>query len=687
MMAPALRRLHISLLPALGRPERGGSTRWMEPHTPTIARVMPMEIRRWDSFSATNASQSEGNLAYSYLTDLKALVCILLTGCQAVLAAPTGADTYLSPTALVATEDGKTLYIAGATAKQVLGFNTAKREVSCSIPMPQAPSGLALSADHARLFVTCAAPESEVCVIDLNKSKVVETMSAGHTALAPVISPDCKTLYVCNRFNNNVSVIDLVAGKEVRRIAVQREPVAAGITRDGKYLLVANHLPLGRADVAYVSAVVSVIDLAAGKVSKELQLPNGSASLKDLRVSPDGKYAAVTHLAGRFNRITTQLNYGWMNVNAMTLIDLAGMEIVNTLLLDNVDRGAPNPWGMAFSSDGAALVITHAGTHEMSVVDFPNLVAHLLSLRATASPGQAIDPNLAFQAHPELADDLPFLAGARQRVKLATNDLGPRAVVVVGHTAYVANYFSDTLSAVDLSAPRLAAESIPLGPKREMDVVRKGEFYFHDARICLQTWQSCSSCHPGEARVDGLNWDLLNDGTGNPKNTKSLLLAHRTPPAMSLGIRADARAAVRSGIQHILFTTQAEEVPAAIDEYLKSLQTVPSPHLVHGKPSEAAKRGEAVFSRAGCAECHPPPIFTDLRQYEVGTRRSFDKPGDKFDTPTLIEVWRTAPYLHDGSAVTVRDFLTTRNRHDRHGKTSALTNEELEDLCAYVLSL
>jgi YVTN family beta-propeller protein len=611
----------------------------------------------------------------------------LLVLCQAVLAAPTSGDIYLSPTVLVATEDGKTLYIAGVTAKQVLGFNTAKREVLCSIPMPQAPSGLALSADHARLFVTCAAPESEVCVIDLNKSKVVETISAGHTALAPVISPDGRTLYVCNRFNSNVSVIDLVAGKEVRRIAVQREPVAAGITRDGKYLLVANHLPLGRADVAYVSAVVSVIDLAAGKVTKELQLPNGSASLKDLRVSPDGKYAAVTHLTGRFNRITTQLDYGWMSVNAMTLIDLAGMEIINTLLLDNLDHGAANPWGMAFSSDGAALVVTHAGTHEISVIDFPNLVAHLLSLRATANPGQVVDPNLAFQAQPELADDLPFLAGARQRVKLATNDLGPRAVVVVRHTAYVANYFSDTLSAVDLSAPGFAAESIPLGPKREMDVVRKGEFYFHDAGICLQTWQSCSSCHPGDARVDGLNWDLINDGIGNPKNTKSLLLAHQTPPAMWLGVRETAESAVRAGIKHILFTKQPEEVAAAIDAYLKSLKPVPSPDLLHGKPSEAAKRGETVFSRVGCAACHPPPLFTNLHQYEVGTRRPFDKPADKFDTPTLIEAWRTAPYLHDGSAATVRDVLTTRNRHDRHGKTSALTNEELDDLCAYVLSL
>ena len=43
-----------------------------------------------------------------------------------------------------------------------------------------------------------------------------------------------------------------------------------------------------------------------------------------------------------------------------------------------------------------------------------------------------------------------------------------------------------------------------------------------------------------------LNWDLLNDGVGNPKNTRSLLLAHKTPPAMFLGVRANAEAAVRA---------------------------------------------------------------------------------------------------------------------------------------------
>jgi cytochrome c peroxidase len=253
--------------------------------------------------------------------------------------------------------------------------------------------------------------------------------------------------------------------------------------------------------------------------------------------------------------------------------------------------------------------------------------------------------------------------------------------------AYVANYFSDTLTVIDVVDPDAKAESIPLGPKTELSQVRKGELYFHDATICLQGWQSCSSCHPGDARSDALNWDLLNDGLDNPKNTKSLLYPHRTPPSMWLGVRDNAETAVRAGIQHILFTTQPDEVALAIDEYLKSLRPVPSPFLVQGALSPEAKRGEKVFSRAGCASCHPAPLFTDLRAHDVGTRGPVDRPADKFDTPSLVELWRTSPYLHDGSVVTVREVLTTRNPRDQHGATSSLSPSELSDLCAYLLSL
>jgi len=631
----------------------------------------------------------------------------------------------LSPSAEAFSTDG-TLYLACATANEVLRFDTASLKVSGSVLLPGSPSGLTVSPDQAQLFVTCGAPESQVCVIVRTTWRIIKIVPVGHTAIAPVISPDGKTLYVCNRFDNEVSVIDLAAGKEVCRVGVQREPVAAALTKDGKFLLVANLLPAGQADVSYVAAVVSVIDTATRKVIKELKLPNGSASLNDIRVSPDGQYAVVTHIVGRFSRLTTHVTGGWMNANALTLIDLPTLTVHGTMLLDDSFQGAANPCGIAWSPDGATLVVTHAGTHEVSVIDFPKWLAHLPALPATYDPAKAAE-NEAKPSY-EQPDDLSFFAAScRVRVKLPAGDLGPRAVVVVGHTAYVANYFSDTITAIDLNTTNPTAKSIvladghvfadshqgiadghhvvedshhvvedshhvvPGGQQVVADgrnMVRQGEFYFNDASLCYEGWQSCASCHPGGGRVDGLNWDLLNDGVGNPKNTKSLLLATKTSPLMSMGVRADVPTAVLAGIQHILFNSRPKrEVVDSIVAYLGSLKPVPSPHLVHGKLSEAAERGKKVFSQASCIDCHDSELYTDQQPHDVGTRNPHDQPTDKFYSPTLIEVWRTAPYLHDGSAVTIREVVTIRNPKNQHGDVTGLSKQELDDLCEYVLSL
>lgn len=605
------------------------------------------------------------------------------------LAAPA---TPLSPTALVASPDGQRLYVACATGGRVLVVDLARRKVTRTIPLPGSPSGLTLSPDGQTLYVTAAAPHSRVWVVDVARARVVSTLPAGHTAMSPVLSPDGNTLFVCNRFNNDISVLDLAARTELRRIAVRREPVAAAITPDGKYLLVANHLHHGRADTEHVAAVVSVIDPARGRVVDELWLPNGSGSLNDIRISPDGHYAVVTHLLSRFALPTTQLDRGWMNTNAKTIIDLARMEVLNTVLLDSMDRGAAVPWGVAWSADSQTLVVTISGTHEISVTDFPALLHKLAKLdSAPTTTSDAPSPYRTGMARAaaDVPNDLAFLVGVRERRRLPEGDLGPRAVAVVARRAFVANYFSDTLTVMELDGAHLRSETIPLGPKPQMNPERLGELYFHDARLCFQGWQSCASCHPGDGRVDALNWDLLNDGIGNPKNNKSLLLNFDTPPAMSLGVRETPAEAVRAGIRHILFTVQPPEVAEAMDAYIKSLRPVPSPYLVNGKLSRAARRGETVFhsKETGCAQCHPGPLFTDLQSYDVGTRGRFDQPGDVFDTPTLIELWRTAPYLHDGSAATLRDVLTTANPDDKHGKTSHLTADQLNDLIAYLLSL
>jgi cytochrome c peroxidase len=202
--------------------------------------------------------------------------------------------------------------------------------------------------------------------------------------------------------------------------------------------------------------------------------------------------------------------------------------------------------------------------------------------------------------------------------------------------------------------------------------------YFHDATLCFQQWQSCASCHPNNARIDGLNWDLLNDGAGNPKNTKSLLYSHVTPPSMITGIRKDAETAVRSGLKFIFFADAPDEIASAVDEYLKSLVPLPSPCLVDGNLSEAAGRGKINYEKY-CVSCHAGKYHTDMKQYRV----DWVTPKDNvpMDVPALIEIWRTAPYLYDGRSKTMREMLEV------HGPVNKLSSTDLDDLAEYVLSL
>jgi DNA-binding beta-propeller fold protein YncE len=575
---------------------------------------------------------------------------------------------YLSPCALAASADGKSIYVACAAGKRILVVDAATGHITQAITLPHEPSGLAWSTEGPRLYITCSDSNGTVYAMDLPAGRIAQSVAAGAGACAPVLDAGQHRLYVCSRFLNQVAVIDCASGQVAARITVVREPIAAALAPDGQTLVVANHLPLGPANADWVSGTVSLIDTRRNEVVASILLPNGSTDLQGVAVSPDGKLACVSHTLARYNVPTTQIERGWMSTSALSLIDLSTRKWLNTVLLDDVDRGAANPWDVAWTPDAKRICVTHAGTHELSIIDAPALLAKLAQ-----STGR------------DVPDDLSFMTGLRQRVPVGGN--GPRALAIVGRSAWTAEHFSDTLSVVDL-ATAAVEKWVPLGPKPQMSVQRRGEALFNDASICFQGWQSCATCHP-EGRTHGLNWDLLNDGLGNPKNAKSMLLAHLTPPAMSLGIRETAETAVRSGIRNVLFAVRPEEDAVAMDEYLKSMKALPSPFLVNGKLSDAAQRGKSLFHDAavGCAECHVPELYTNLRTYDVGTRGAWDTQEDRFDTPTLIECWRTGPYLHDGSAVTVREVVTTRNSRDRHGRTSQLSTQQIDDLVAYVLSL
>jgi cytochrome c peroxidase len=278
-----------------------------------------------------------------------------------------------------------------------------------------------------------------------------------------------------------------------------------------------------------------------------------------------------------------------------------------------------------------------------------------------------------------LSYDLKFIVGLRERIPLQGN--GPRNFVADGDNIYIPTYFSDILNVVSLTTPANITTSALVVGREESDVDR-GEKYFNDATYCFQNWQSCNGCHPGDGRTDGLNWDNLNDGTGNPKNCKSMLVAHYTSPSMISGIRENAERAVRAGFKYIQFNEVGENIATCVDAYLKSLKPVPSPYLVDGGLSEKAQRGMKVFHKYGCVACHNGEYYTDCKMHVIGGDVEFE---NGWDTPTLVEVWRTAPYLFDGRAATMDEVFSVY----RHGlsKKSKITIEEIEDLVEYVNSL
>ena len=98
-----------------------------------------------------------------------------------------------------------------------------------------------------------------------------------------------------------------------------------------------------------------------------------------------------------------------------------------------------------------------------------------------------------------------------------------------------------------------------------------------------------------------------------------------------------------------------------------------------------------------CASCHGGPYYTDsslktpYKLHDVGTwSKALDpseRMGPAYDTPTLLGIYRTGPYLHHGKAKTLMDVLTVHNKEDRHGKTSHLKKNELEDLVEFLKAL
>ncbi|MDR2754834.1 MAG: beta-propeller fold lactonase family protein [Planctomycetaceae bacterium] len=606
------------------------------------------------------------------------------------------ADNYKAPLDLTATKDGSKIYIVHFDAHEIAVLNTAENKVVQTIVVGKEPTGTVLSIDEKTLYVTSGGSRGLVQAVDTVNGQVVHEAVAGHTPMSPVITPDGKKLFVCNRFNNDVSEYDLPELKLVRRIKVIREPRGTAVTKDGKTIYVANALPNDVANVPENSeakidaaAEITAINVADG-TTKNIRLPNGSGSVHGICISPDGRYIYLTEILARFQTPNVQVERGWINTNGISIIDTTQLDnkrsgFINTVLIDDIDLGAANPYGITVSADGKQIFVAIAGTSELIIID-AEIMHQRLSVLPPETPKTATNYIGMSQKISDVPNDLVFLEGAKKRVPL--NGKGARSLVAVGNNIYIGMYYSDTLQKVDLTVPdNIKCTEIALGNKPNLTKERLGEIHWNDATLCFQYWQSCASCHP-DGRMDSYNWDLLNDGLGNPKNAKSLLWSDKCPPAMWEGVRKNSAHCTRTGFQYLLFSMPDETKCQDIDAYIHALQPVASPYLVDGKLSERAERGKKIFedTKIGCAQCHPAPLFTDQKLHNVNTKCYYDRK-DTFDTPTLVETWRTAPYLHDGRYTNIQDLFKKGKHGNTEGNIESLTDAQLDDLTEYVLSL
>lgn len=593
-------------------------------------------------------------------TYIACLCLAALTGCN-------GNDVFAPDHIWSAGEEGG-LLVTNRDKKEICLIDTRLKNTGIKVTLPTAANDLTETPDR-HIWVVCDGVGGSLCELNGKDLSVISQTALGHTPSALLFNRQTGSLWTTQRFNNELWEVSPETKEVLNRITVGREPVDIVSFAGDSLLLIANNLPEMSSLTYPIACQLDIVDVNNKKVVKRLQLPNGSTDVKALATDSKGDYAYAVHLLARYQLPTNQVDRGWMSTNVLSVINLHTQEVENTVLLDTPQKGASNPWNVVVSPDDSKIWISVSGTHELVCVDRTSLHDRL----ARAKDGEKVTPSTKDYAH--IPDDAGFLYGIRDFYK--TQGKGPRALYVTPDKVYTANYYTGELVAFNGSGKDMVSTS--LGTALASTQKGKGDMYFHDASIGFQEWQSCASCHPNDARMDGLNWDLLNDGMGNPKNTKTLVLSHQTPPCMVSGIRKDAETAVISGIKYILFAASTEEIAPSIDVYLKSLSPVPSPYLVNGNLSEAAQKGKVHFEK-NCASCHSGTYYTDMKQYKVNWTNGPDQ-NVKMDVPALNEVWRTAPYLYDGRSYTMQEMLKV------HGPAETLSENELNNLAEYVLSL
>ncbi len=619
--------------------------------------------------------------------------------------------------------DGASVYVVNADADSVSVIDAAARRtvreiaLGAAIPAPDAtgryeprvgPRALALSPGAGRLYVT-GQRSGDLTVIDLASAQITRRVRLCAEPVGVLVSPDERSVFVACAMDAAVVRVDALTLTVTGTARTPAKPWSLAWSNDGRSLYASHLLGPG----------VSAIDPGTLRVAAPSPLPplpraadarhpNGEArGLYDVAPRPNSPELWVPHLLlstetaqrpVREGSDVLELNFettvfpalsvlgvdgaraAWMSVASMG-VDLATRRRFG---MQNITSG---PHAIEFTPDGRWALVANANSDDVLVID---------AERRVEAPQGLVRP-----------------LGGRMPEGIVVAPDGRRAWVDLRNTSSVAVLRLEDgpdglLVTVDgAPIPRLARDPMPAD-------LRLGQRVFFSANstelpITQNAWVACASCHV-EARSDAVTWRFKAGPRDTPSNAGGTL---GTGPLLRTAVRATVADYWRiiteeQGGDGAAFRDDPTLRPAldALQAYVE--RAIPFPVPPTTDPARVA-RGREIFFRpaVGCATCHAGELFTDSAQGTLGQPRLHDvgscntearwpdrpHPTDdgaprescRFDTPGLRGVADSAPYLHDGSAATLRDVL--ERTRGRMGNIQGLSSDDLDALVEYMRSL
>lgn len=529
---------------------------------------------------------------------------------------------------------GSKLAVAVYHDDKVVFLDAADGKVWGDTAVFDEPYGVVANGAGDKVYVTLSYP-GQVVEIDVATRRITRTFEAGPFVRGIAITADDARLFVTEYHTGNVLAIDIASGK-----VADRWP---GIASDNIARQIALHPTRPK---AYLSHIRSATERAHGEGS----------IFPYVTILDTGPGSAAKSASDKRRTRIPMDSFISVHVTA-------------------------NPWEVAISPDGKRFYVVFSGTNDMYAC--------------------------------EVVDDDYREIRYRSTLNLGNN---PRAVRVSpdSKTFYIYNALDFNVVAYDAASLRkLATIQVTGNPMSEEMLEGKRLFYTALQPMASRRWIACSSCHiDGES--DLRTWQNP-EGLRDTPALAGLAWTHPLHWSADRDESQDFEHTIRNQLMQgaglIKVRVQPELGPPnkgispqldALAAYTNSHHVPLSPHAKGGL-SEAAKRGREVFFSAEtkCAACHSGPFYTDSQpaasidkivRHNVGTGKGdggdpSERMPPEYDTPTLLGVYKTAPYLHHGKAATLEDVFTKYNAGDRHGKTSHLSKAQIADLVEFLKAL